>query len=565
MSTISNILQVNTKYRLQVVIAALLWVLAFLPGLVLLHFAFDFVDEPYQIMNAQEPLNVPFAPLSSYFGHFFGKIVGWNQLGFRYFAYVLTQLSICIAGFYLYTHRRKLVEATVVTAAAVFANGFYRTNSWHYTWDSCSFLFLTFSTIIFLSYCYRQTRTKLVTLALVSALSICCRMPNIVIIPIIAITIPLCTESKNLKNKLIDSAVYVCITLLATFLILSILYLPMDGFSGWVDAITTNQISNHHPFYLMYSFFNGTGVMIIYLAWLVFCIVALKVLTVHRVRPIISLSILVILSLWVGYADWFDDYFFTLNEFFEAGLLIVLSYSFLCSNSRKSKILFATLAIFSLIPAAGSNTGISKNLALYLVPIIYIFIADTHRKWHRSIAIAILVFGSLYTVRNYVSPFSNNPTEGYSALASSGKFAGIYDRPTTIQTITDISNDVETLRKHGYEIEVLNSTISHFGWEYLLDARNEALTHNWDYTLNFDNYNFKQHVENLINKINSQNSKLKIVVTPEINYTTGAIDIHDKELLQYLDSCLTLESDSQNPWRIYGAKIHQDHINITAI
>ncbi len=511
---------INSMPDWRKIFAAIFLVLSVIPGMILLRMCIDLYDEPYQILNAMDSQSAPMAPLSAYAGNIFGNIFGWNQLSFRYLSYAMTQGAICLGGVWVYMRRRNASEAMTLTGCLLLANGSMRTNAWHYSWDSLSFLLLTLTAIAFMEYCRKSSAAKVAIMAILSTLAIGSRMPDAVIVPLVAIAIIFCAQDTVPRNRRLKFvAMYLVLTAVATWVMLSLLYYSAGGFAGYLRAVNDNSISNHSPGFLVYSFVVAVVVLYILVAFISFILRVCKVLIDKGMSPAVSVSFTALTAIVVTFIGIFKLYNYSLPYLYEALFWTGICYLLYTQGKRwdRDSYIFIFLALFSFVHIIGSNLHLYKNLGIYLMPILYVLLCK-HRikvRYYVLLAVYIIPLCMLYSYSECYSPYDGIEDNDCTERIQGTVFDGIYDTPKRLNAIHLADSTFTDIKNKGCRPVIVPAYMSNHGWIYLACTENEkSFRHYWGFN-KFKDYTSREAVKAIAQDIQKGAAK-KIVLMIDI-------------------------------------------------
>ncbi len=511
----------------------ILLIVSMIPGYTLIKYGVHFGDEPYQILNTMDYYNSPLSPLTSFFCGIFGTIVDFKWIAFRYLALTLSNLAIISSGLYLYYESRKLTFSIIATCAVIFISGLYRTIPNLFGWDSTTLFFIVLTLITLLCYIKHPTALILGLLAILSAVTGLVRIPNIIIIPIVAFVMIWKSPREGLLEKIKDKnlLVYICLSLAVICVILVALY---GSLSNYIRLVHANQLSAH-PFIGIICAYMISASKIIFIILALFSIFSIMNYFVldGKPRSIGGLGVIAGLSFLIFISLFFNQSFTSnLNFPIECILSALVYVLYKERNNLHGSIATQAISMILLgcIGAVGSNTGLVKFVSWALIPITLGFLLKYLSS--RVISLYALVFGVplVVTLMLYsrVEAFAESGLRDTTFKIESGKAAGLYTTAERKQIIDDVNNCTSSLPK-DCALEVLGESTSRFGYEYLFGSRGEYAMHEWSDLPLFDDEGYLSWVQSkldntrdditciYIKRVDNANSRTKSLLESQLN------------------------------------------------
>lgn len=412
-----------------------------------------------------------------------GGVFGWSLISFRYLAATISNITIILGGVYLYKNCQKINLTLFTVGISAFLLSLLQQKSYLYGWDIFSNLFIVCNLIILLSLYKRESIKKLLLLSFCTSCAILCRIPNIVILPIIAFLIFISVNVKKFR--------YISTYLLfsITFIILWVILLygsPIE----FISSIEANRIDSH-SFNIIFSYYKQD--LIVNLKTYSMC--GSVFIAIWLTRYFNTKYILTTLILFIGFLTLFyplfsirfiDIYNGGINSYLSALFLIVIIYLLIKSRdlsknlSHSLRLILLTLVIFSFLPTIGSNTGIFKALNASIYPLL---IATGYKYAGYTIKLfSIIIIGSitLYAPLNkYIVLFQDKWFALTNCGISSPDLRYIW---STSENSEYISNTLSIVQKHlsdNQHILILGDDANRFMFEYLLRSRTKFSRHMW--------------------------------------------------------------------------------------
>lgn len=479
-------------------IAALTCLLGILCPYLLSHFSLNFADEPYQILNAFEYEKNPQAPLTSCISTIWGGVFGWSLISFRYLAATISNITLILGGGYLYKHCRKINLTLFTVGFSAFLLSLVQQKSYLYGWDIFSNLFIVCNLIILLSFYKRESIKKLILLSLFTSCAILCRIPNVVILPIIAFLIFISTNVRTLRHIL----TYLLFSIVFIFLWVVLLY---GNLSEFISSIEANKIDSHsiNAIFNYYIHDLIRNIKTYSMCGSVFIAIWLTKYFKTR-RPTTALIFL------IGFLTMFyplfivratDAYNGGINSYLSALFLIFLTYLLIKSedlskiHKQHLRLVLLTLAIFSFIPTMGSNTGVFKALNASIYPLL---IAIGYKYAGYSIRFfSIIIIGCimLYAPLNKrIVLFQDKGVAFTTCKLTHPDLKRIWTTPKNSEYISKSLTLVQKHLSDNQHILILGDDANRFMFEYLLRSRTKFSRHMWSEHL-LDNTDYIKEVE----------------------------------------------------------------------
>jgi hypothetical protein len=283
-------------------IALLCIAIASLPGTYFLQYGIGDLDEPYQMLNALDYKNMPFAPLSNYFGNLFGSTFGFEWIKFRLLAYYVFVESITIGGIYLYKRTKAYGFTLLLTSLIIFTSGLFFCAHNVYGWDTYTLFFSMPLILLCVSYIESNKIWKLLVLSLLTAILCWCRVANSVVFLFVIAMLLFANYKKVLTHDIKKSvAIYTASSIVFIFAVLIMLY---GSVGSYLDYLHANKMDNHGLYRLTigYSFTFFEMLADVILIYAVYRIVD----SVKNYNMVVKSGIyaVLILTLWIGFL-WF--------------------------------------------------------------------------------------------------------------------------------------------------------------------------------------------------------------------------------------------------------------------
>lgn len=412
-----------------------------------------------------------------------GGVFGWSLISFRYLAATISNITIILGGVYLYKNCQKINLTLFTVGISAFLLSLLQQKSYLYGWDIFSNLFIVCNLIILLSLYKRESIKKLLLLSFCTSCAILCRIPNIVILPIIAFLIFISVNVK--KFRYISTYLLFSITFIILWVIL--LYGNLIEF---ISSIEANKIDSH-SFNAIFSYYIQNLIVNIKtysMCGSVFITIWLTKYFNTR-RPITALIFFIVfLTMFYPLFDVraTDAYNGGINSYLSALFLIFLLYLLIKSrdlpkiSQRHLGLILLTLAIFSFIPTIGSNTGVFKALNASILPLLVS--AGYNYAGYSIKSFSIIIIGSII----FYAPFNKRlvlfQDKGFAFATCELTHPDLRQIWTIPENSEYISKSLTLVQKHlsdNQHILILGDDANRFMFEYLLRSRTKFSRHMW--------------------------------------------------------------------------------------
>lgn len=460
-------------------LAIVCFVLASLPSLFVAHIGVPMFDEPYQILNALDYRNAPFAPLSNFFGYVFGSLCGWELIKFRYLAYALHKLSILMACGYMWRRTRDYWPCVILTTCLLLLSSVVQMAPNLYGWDVWCLPFVVGSIIAAIEYFKGRRGWAVAALGVMSALSGLCRTPNFAVVPAVcALLLYPWADAMPRRSRLKQTALYLAITIGVTLAIMTLLYGSLADYLGYLRA---NPVANHDLKEILFSLVFSALDILKYMALFWCSYQALKVAFTKSRRLVWTTAVAVTAVLcYLCKSTHIDGTCFANVHEYVIGLELILLLAIWHYDGPRSLKYVIAIFILGCTPFVGSNNGILKFVTLPMLPILYVFL-------HRRLTKPMRAFGAAYfaTVMIYacyavrITSFQDVGTLRAQYEFSDGLAKGMKTSPERGRAVEAVMSDIEPYRRGGYQIIVLRYDAEYL-YEYLLQLRNGYLRHSFN-------------------------------------------------------------------------------------
>ncbi|MDE6278152.1 MAG: hypothetical protein K2M06_08600 [Muribaculaceae bacterium] len=491
----------NIAITIKNILYILLILISTIPGYYLVKYGLHFTDEPYQIMNTMDIHRSPLAPLTSWFGGLLGQLTDYRWLSYRYLAVTLNNLSIIVAGLYMYYRVRSISLTAITCSIAIILSGLSRSYHNLFGWDSFTAFFIVVLIVCMLLFIEHPNFIRLFSVAVVSVLTTLVRIPNIVCFPIIiAVTVFMSSKIYSVQNpgisrKYIISYIFQFAVLL--FVIITLLY---HSIHIYIYDIKFNSISSHSASSLLGVFIHSFiryslsimafGMVVIVLSWFRKRMASEETIFWKNHFKILSLFAIV----WLYSVVHYLPNVINVPEYDVVWILLALVYlliAFYLNKSFKKLLSIVVILIFGSICFIGSNNGFVKFPAFLLIPFTTTFLiqntSQSKIRYFLIIAILPLLITYAQTIPNIA--FQDDGFKYSDTMVKEGRASGLYTSSQKASVVEDIQKLNKILTSHRI---VVGEGYDRFVYEYILNCPNSYLRHDW--TLGAKNLDKQEYV-----------------------------------------------------------------------
>ncbi len=463
--------------RKPAVIAAVAVVLAVVITCITLNrFILD-ADEAYQILNAQDWKNAPFAPLSAFCGYLWGSVFGFGWLQMRWLSMILNLVSIVCMGWWAQRVLGNVPRTLWIVAASILLYALTNDHEQKYDWDTFASFSLTITAVLTMDYAHRPTVFKALSAGAMAAVTTLFRVPSA---PVIVVPVVAALFCENNAARVRDLIAMIASWAFFLLLIVCALY---GSPAGYLQSVSDNAIEAHSSLYLIKTTLQSAKNIAMYVVMF-----ALAMFVVKKCSPVqgmlrMLLAISLIAVLTTG-AEWVNDRGVLFDyPFFGLVIFALLTGIFLCD--RQSRICMAILLLCGLCAVSGSNCGFNRMMFYPLIPAVVAYIITDWPWWaRRSICIcfaAALLATLAMPVANvnvYIDRFIN-PTYGELGFP---KAHGVYFDSVDVAWLSEVVPVIQKYKDNpNMHVTVMSEYVDGFVPEYLTDSRNPVTRHDWNH------------------------------------------------------------------------------------
>ncbi len=437
----------------------------------------DFMDEPYELMNAARPLDCPLAPLSALAGHLALDVPDVTIRAARFFSLLVTLASIALATLCCSGRLRQGYAVLTFGVAVLIAAPYVE--SWLYGWDIFSNAALTLTLAWLCVPCGRYPYAHAVTSGVLAGLATLCRVPDILVLPAVLFVV----GNMNGKNNYaaVTWALGAFVAVVAGFLLL-VYGTP----AAYLQAIAENTPGAHGLSTLIVRTFSGA----VWFAPLLWSSIGLFLLVCFAGRrfgfrsarfALLSIAGAVVLALIFRLTVW---KYTVVQQMAECIVIPLLLHPLFRRRScdRATRILAIAALWTGLCAIAGSNTGFTKFLSIGLFPVA---VAQSRPRESRSLRVWLALMIAVYCcVGGYVRCVEGYKDVGACRIEARVPAGHPMEQLGSTERFASYALGAQSLtrklEKEGYEIRVLGTGLNRFGWLYITGSRQPGLRHQWD-------------------------------------------------------------------------------------
>lgn len=488
-----------------------------IPGIWLAPFGIDNFDEPYQILNAYDWQNAPYSPLSSFLASLWGNAFEWKWLSFRYLSLILNFLAIYCASLYALFHCKKKYMIILAGCSCVVFNFCIRNVQFFYGWDCWTVFMDTMVLIVLLSYQRSESLTKLLAIAILSGITTLMRIPNICIIPIVAVALFFGKSSRRINlSRWPKTIIFLIFSILTAWAITCMLFGSLDFY---IDILRSNAITEHSSSMIFREFFGRLGTQTVGAIFLVAVCFAFKMLFKTRSPHFF---------IWIAAAVFFAIItvtLFTTSYSSNVSRFVLVSVSLFCimmvffrphPEWIHGNGLMA-LSIFGIgcVAAVGSNLGFYKFTVFATFPLVMMLLAD---RMKNNLKITLSVIGLSLLVYSpysfvYASPAWTDSFHQSTYRISGGVMDGMYTNENYGKKIELAIAEAAPFREKGFDFTVVRIANDYI-WEYIFLEPNQYLRHSFNF---WEMLEDKAYADHIIEKAESS-SRPPLILYMDIDY-----------------------------------------------
>ena len=484
---------------------AVLSVFVFILPYYFCRYGIDFTDTPYHLLNAREYARFPSVVLSYWIINGWQACVGLNILYSRFFAVFLWQLAFILASTSVkcsFARRVIFFDAfnTLLASAGSLILGY----------DTVSILFIaaTFACIAQVVKSQSKAWIWVASAGVFSAFATVARLPNLLLVGLCLAVFPLLTyKNTGFSWALLikRSALYLVVFVLTLDVVLISFY---GGIEGVLSKFTQNLSGESSSYglvpllkkYIIHFLYCLKWVGLVYLS--VSGLETIQKITKRRRWTILFCVICFLVGfvyLYLAMSMYYPDLVFLLSAVMVCQVLGMFNVKRGQRRVLSTDIVFGcTVLVFSLIPAAGSNTGLLKIASVLFLPVTtaaFWFYFSSPMK-HITIS-AIMLAAVCIPVQRIKTQYEEAPIQKTNSAVDHPYLYGVLTTPERKCYLEIILNEVKERNRQC----IFVGKMRHI-FEYLTGSSGEYSQNFWG-TLNDDNYvmDLKKYLQT--NKIDS--------------------------------------------------------------
>lgn len=492
----------GTSYGRLMLIMAAGMLIASIPGILLAPYSVNYFDEPYQILNAYDWQNAVYSPLSSWIAHYYGELVHWKYLGFRYLAVGIHYVSLLICGAYALRNTRYPIRIILVTWIVTLLMMTDKAPHFLYGWDAWTEVILSATVVLWIYFVRTGKYYVLLLIMLSSAVASLFRLPNscIVLFGAFLTSIYFSIKKVGIGRSVLNGLVFAAITMGFIAAFLTLLY---GSVSTYLDTLSQNTIGEHSLSDMVVPFIKGfcccagfAGLLyVLYLA-------VKKIYRCINLGWVFALILIFVFLVTVGVVK----YNFRINGMvigIDFILMYVIIRKSIAKKNLKSILIIILIFLIGSVPSLGSNCGFYKSLSWTVLPLL-ISMTDNIKPGRvvkiLSVSLAV-AFVVIRVAMLRVPTFEDDSVFKLSARIENSEIVldGMVTNSRRKETITKLTSFLKPYEEEEYAIIPLRAG-NDYMWEYMTLHWNPYQRHNFG---NWYAFWDKEYVENVINEIKS--------------------------------------------------------------
>lgn len=422
---LSAVTQQTRIKDLNLLIAIFIFVSGIAISILTIPFGISLTDEPYQLMVMMDWKNQPATFLSGMLASLWGDTVGWDMISMRLFSRLILILSVLLPGYWMWKHTRFPGLTLAVCGVAIALTIYFG----FFSWNILSKFSLVIALIWIASLIQRPNMIGWAFFGVYCALIAMLRFPNVVVLPAIVIVIFVTAISdRKWKRASIQAALF-CIAFLITWVAV---IMAVYGTVGNFSRLLNSTIVTNHSIWLMFESILTTSIKCAeYMVVLLIGALSIHFACRHNKKWISNAITVIYVFLLVGLMGLDRYNFYDTTPIIYALSFSVIGIIFVLMKRRKKKfdsvsaLLFA-LIIISVIPMAGSNTGVTKIISAQFYPIIATlalpYLNNASRKFILSTLAAFLLF---VPIKRWFSNFEDAGIQSAEVTLSDPMLEGV--------------------------------------------------------------------------------------------------------------------------------------------
>lgn len=472
--------------RLMTFTGLMLILLSAVAAYVVIPCGIDFVDEPYQVMLAISPDKSPSAPLSAWLFHWFIKLFdpGANVLPMRWVCWAISQSVLVVPCLYFRRRTGNTSITWVIFGTLSLLVTLMPKQTWMYSWDVVAVWFLTLWLTALLYYAEKPTLPRVITLAILCALTTLSRVPSGMLLPLGIVCICFINRRKA-PGWLKPAAAYCAVFGVAVYGFIAAIYGPDPR--TYMKALTDNTVSAHGGVLSPRYTFAMAGYLMKWVALMGASLLLWLKLFTTRYRSAqwywlaAGFAFVTVYSSMPFYKEvpWpHHKPIFTLSAMLALWAMVFFKKEF----TMRQKGLALALLLGCWTAWIGSNVPMVKMLVPGSIPLLLSLSGALRtRRVGLWLSLYMLVSMGLYAGTMARGLHFHTGVTSCTATVHNGSFEGLRTTPELASRIEHYVELTDSIKGTGQEVMVISNDITRFGWELLAGRPNETLRHNWNF------------------------------------------------------------------------------------
>jgi hypothetical protein len=382
-------------------------------------------------------------------------------------------------------------------------------------YDTFSYFALIVLICVLINYFKNSSVTKVLFLGILSAVAIGFRFPNIIVIPILMFLLLLVNYLNFRKTIWKDLLIY-CSTVALSYSLIVLLF--FGSYSDYTQSLTSDvSDSGYQMIDLLKSYFNGFLQIILYTTLILFAFLYYKfkenLFPNRKIDYLIGILFFIIFYYFLIFNKSFGwQLSLFLSSIFIATSLLYFIYS-INQDSRNNNFQIITLIamlLFLFVPAAGSNTGLTRcSIMIVFVPYLLV---TTPFNWKKIIIFMLLLSTPFAIYDRFDKLFYDNHFGQLNVEPKTSVFKYVKTRAKLAQLINDVDQSVNTYKSK-------NKTVLFYGfYSHCFD---------YQYNINHKNTDFRQEItqKKLLDFVDKNKDKVILFVDFFENYNSNLLTL----------------------------------------
>jgi hypothetical protein len=426
---------------------------------IFLFFGLDFSDSFYNINNfirignANAEVN-PNYFLSSYLGYYWSAIFGTHVLAFRTFNWVLNALLLLSPLLLIQRKDFKYFLVYFVITGIILAP-IFGLNILGF--DSFTNLFVVLSLVLLIRYISNPGTGLLLLLGGLSAVLIACRIPNLLIMPVIGGMLITNASIRNCSFSYIGKTILIyLVAALAAFALLVVFYygsIPLF-FDKLIAQLAFESKAGHETSTLLENYFRDFTTVLLYAGFIGFIYLINKVnyknIYVYYLVKALSVVLAFVFYYKVIKGTYYNWQLVLLLNAFLISYVLIYIFEHLKEIRTSKTLVAAGILIFSFIPAFGSDTGLLKTYAVFsLFPFLLICYRVKYRKTYLGL---LLVLVPIAVIDKFYVIYEDDPLRNLTETHAFERIDNIFTTPANVAYVKEVVHAFNGLKAENSEV-----------------------------------------------------------------------------------------------------------------